>query len=203
MASPDARPPAERHTREGIIDTALALLDETGLPDLSMRRLAGALGVQPSALYWHFDSKQALLAGVADRIVAAAPRVEPTGDRDDDVTAIATGLRQTLLSHRDGAEVVLSTHALGLGSDAAHRLLARALSAGGVDEAAARSGATVMLQFILGHASLVQQRIQAARFGAFSSDEAEISRTTAADFTRGLAMLLSGFDVAARAGTGA
>lgn len=192
MDARDARPVTERNTREGIVDTALRLLDDSGLPDLSMRRLAAALGVQPSALYWHFDSKQSLLADVADRIVAGAAHVPTTGDRTADVTAVAHALRDALLAHRDGAEVVLSTQALGLGSDAAHARLAAALGTGG------SGAATVLLQFILGHASLVQQRIQAARFGVIPADgdqprtERAIAESTAADFTLGVRLVLAG-----------
>ena len=80
MESRDPRPVMERNTRDGIIDTALRLLEETGLPDLSMRRLASALGVQPSALYWHFENKQSLLAAVAARIVGAAEPAPATGE---------------------------------------------------------------------------------------------------------------------------
>ena len=183
MDARDARP--DRHTRDGIVDTALALLEQTGLPDLSMRRLATALGVQPSALYWHFENKQELLAAVADRIV------EPVADARGDVADVAHALRGALLAHRDGAEVVLSTQALGLGSDAAHIRLAAALAGDDVPGEDARGDATVILQFILGHASLVQQRIQAARFGAFPAGEAEIAEAMSADFARGLRMLLA------------
>ncbi|MEL5989888.1 TetR family transcriptional regulator [Microbacterium phosphatis] len=183
MDARDARP--DRHTRDGIVDTALALLEQTGLPDLSMRRLATALGVQPSALYWHFENKQELLAAVADRIV------EPVTDARGDVADVAHALRGALLAHRDGAEVVLSTQALGLGSDAAHIRLALALAGDEVPGEDARGDATVILQFILGHASLVQQRIQAARFGAFPAGEAEIAEAMSADFARGLRMLLA------------
>ena len=190
MDARDARP--DRHTRDGIVDTALALLEQTGLPDLSMRKLATTLGVQPSALYWHFENKQELLAAVADRIVAAATPVARGDDRDAEVTAVASALRDALLAHRDGAETVLSTQALGLGSDAAHTRLATALAGGADPDEDARSAATVILQFILGHASLVQQRIQAARFGAFPAGEAEIVDATSADFARGLRMLLAG-----------
>ena len=52
-----------------VVDVALRLLNERGLPDLSMRRVAAALEVQPSALYWHVSSKQHLLGLVADRIL--------------------------------------------------------------------------------------------------------------------------------------
>ena len=198
MDARDAR--AERHTRDGIIDTALSLLKQTGLPDLSMRRLATALGVQPSALYWHFENKQELLAAVADRIVAAAQPVAP-GPRDEEVAAVAHALRDALLAHRDGAETVLSTQALGLGSDAAHLRLAAALvgdaSLADIVPEDVQADARVILQFILGHASLVQQRIQAARFGAFPAGEADIAESTADDFARGLRMLLAGLPAAA------
>ncbi|MER7797814.1 TetR family transcriptional regulator [Microbacterium sp. NPDC096154] len=184
------RSDTERHTRDGIVDAALTLLSEVGLPDLSMRRLAGALGVQPSALYWHFDNKQSLLAAVADRIVAAARPVARASSGADEVATVALSLREALLAHRDGAEVVLSTHALGLGSDAAHQRLVTALSP--TPDARTRTAATVLLQFIFGHASLVQQRIQAARYGAYAGDEAEVAAETAADFTAGIRMILSG-----------
>ncbi|MDQ6741232.1 MAG: TetR family transcriptional regulator, partial [Actinomycetota bacterium] len=39
-------------SRQQIIDTALKILRDYGLADLSMRRLARDLGVQPGALYW-------------------------------------------------------------------------------------------------------------------------------------------------------
>ena len=64
---------------------ALQLLDEYGLPDLTMRNLATALGIQPSALYWHFPNKQALLAAVSAKILAPVTRlaVEELSPRED------------------------------------------------------------------------------------------------------------------------
>lgn len=55
--------------RGDVLDGAMAILDEFGLPDLTMRRLATALGVQPGALYWHFPNKQTLLGALADKIL--------------------------------------------------------------------------------------------------------------------------------------
>jgi AcrR family transcriptional regulator len=40
-------------TRRQIVDAAMDILRNYGLGDLSMRRLARDLGVQPGALYWH------------------------------------------------------------------------------------------------------------------------------------------------------
>ena len=158
-----------RHDRESVTDAALRLLDEVGLPDLSMRRLAAELGVQPSALYWHFESKQALLAAVADRILARVGTIEPTSGSAEPVLATARAIRDALFTYRDGAEVVMSSYALGLGADQAREHLVAALGDDGAD---AESAATVLLQFILGHALLVQQRMHAESHGAAGATDA-------------------------------
>jgi len=49
-----------------IAQTGLALLDEVGLEGLTMRRLAGAMGVEPMTLYRYLPNKEAILAVVAD-----------------------------------------------------------------------------------------------------------------------------------------
>lgn len=180
-----------RHDRESITTKALRLLDEVGLPDLSMRRLATELGVQPSALYWHFASKQELLAAVADRILAHLD-VEPTPSESDAVLRIARRIRDALLAYRDGAEVVMSSYALGHGADRAHSALVDALQHDtSTDDAVDR--ASVLLQFILGHALLVQQRLHAESHGAaaLSSDQ-DPSAALEATFDLGVRTFLTG-----------
>jgi len=51
-----------------IAETALRILDEEGLEALTMRRLAGEIGVQPMTLYRYLPDKEAILAVVADRL---------------------------------------------------------------------------------------------------------------------------------------
>ncbi|WP_258566809.1 TetR family transcriptional regulator [Microbacterium sp. Se5.02b] len=133
-----------RHDRDSVARSALALLDEVGLADLSMRRIAARLDVQPSALYWHFANKQELLAELADRITASIP-----GDGRG-VLATARGIRDALFAYRDGAELVLSTYALQLGSSHAQGVLTEALRAQGANDADDRGAA--LLHFVLGHA---------------------------------------------------
>ncbi|MDT5236293.1 MAG: TetR/AcrR family transcriptional regulator, tetracycline repressor protein, partial [Mycobacterium sp.] len=55
--------------KHDVVDAATALLDNYGVADLTMRRLARELDVSPGALYWHFANKQRLLGAVADRIL--------------------------------------------------------------------------------------------------------------------------------------
>ena len=52
---------ATRNRRVDVIDHAIGVLDEHGLAELSMRRLAADLGVRPSALYHHVANKEELL----------------------------------------------------------------------------------------------------------------------------------------------
>lgn len=57
-------------TTTAIIKSALEILHDYGLGDLTIRRLARTLDVAPAALYWHFPNKQALLGGVADELLS-------------------------------------------------------------------------------------------------------------------------------------
>lgn len=168
--SPEPNP--ARHDRDSVARSALALLDEVGLADLSMRRIAAGLDVQPSALYWHFASKQELLAELADRITASIPRGSA------DVLATARGVRDALFAYRDGAELVLSTYALQLGSSQAQTALTEALRAQGASAPEDRGAA--ILHFVLGHATLVQQRMHADSYGALP-DAGEVDVTAGLD----------------------
>lgn len=164
--SPEPNP--ARHDRESVARTALALLDEVGLADLSMRRIAARLDVQPSALYWHFSSKQELLADLTDRITEVIP-VDGAG-----VLVTARSIRDALFAHRDGAELVLSTYALRLGPSPAQSALSRALEGEGAADAEER--AVAILHFVLGHATLVQQRMHADSHGALlGGDETDVT----------------------------
>ncbi len=157
-----------RHDRESVARTALALLDEVGLADLSMRRIASRLDVQPSALYWHFSSKQELLADLTDRITAVIP------GHGAGVLATARSIRDALFAHRDGAELVLSTYALRLGSSPAQSALATALEREGAADPEER--AVAILHFVLGHATLVQQRMHADSHGALlGGDQTDVT----------------------------
>ena len=55
--------------RETIVTTALRLLEEDGLDRLSMARIAGALGVQTPALYWHVRDRGELLGMMAEELL--------------------------------------------------------------------------------------------------------------------------------------
>lgn len=185
-----------RNSREDVISAALRILDQQGLPDLTMRHLATTLDVQPSALYWHFPNKQSLLAAVSDRIIAGARPVTTDGDWRERVRAEAAALHDALLAYKDGAEVVSSTLALGLGAEELQHRLAGAIAVGGFDPETIGLAAETLVHFIVGHAFHWQQRLQADSLGAVADkhtlDRQDPSGPQAFDF--GIALLVSGLD---------
>jgi AcrR family transcriptional regulator len=81
-----------------IADAALALVDREGLEALSMRRIAGALGVEAMALYYHFSSKEALVEAVLQRGTPGALPA-PTGKWRQDVKATMRVVYEQLSAH--------------------------------------------------------------------------------------------------------
>ena len=158
------------YTRTDVVETALSILDEFGLADLSMRRLAGVLDIQPSALYWHVPNKQTLLALVADQIIDRAAPVDhaATGDWKSITLAESIAIRDALLAFRDGAEVVSSTLALGLGADGALARIRVGIDAVCPDVEMARIASESILFLILGQVWHEQQRMQADSLGVVS-----------------------------------
>jgi AcrR family transcriptional regulator len=57
-------------TAEGVIEAAVKLADQQGLDAVSMRGLAGALGVEAMSLYNHVRNKEQLFAGMTEQVWA-------------------------------------------------------------------------------------------------------------------------------------
>ena len=172
------------HRRSDVVEHALEVLDRHGLADLSMRRLAADLGVQPSALYWHVANKRALLAAVADEVLHRGARPVPDGPWAERVTAYAHQLRDAMLAYRDGAELVATAQAFGLGeADPVGRLTAML-----DDSPVAQVAATTVLHFVLGHVTDEQTHLQASTAGAIDGDLSARAGT----FATGLDIVVAG-----------
>src|SRR4029453_15000835 len=69
--------------RQQVVDGGPQLLRDDGLDALSLRTLAGRLGVQAPTLYWHIGSKADLLDALADAIMDEAIRAVPASRPDN------------------------------------------------------------------------------------------------------------------------
>lgn len=187
------------HHRADVVEQAIVVLDRYGLADLTMRRLGAELGVRPSALYHHVASKQVLLAAVADELLARGPHSERLAGGPEDwsgrVTLICTELREAMLAYRDGAELVATVSAFGLGADTPYAELLATLRAAGLPEPLARAGARTLLHFVFGHTVDEQTHLQAGSAGAVEGEPRESS-----DFALGLRIVTDGLRAVAHLG---
>jgi AcrR family transcriptional regulator len=80
-----------------VLAAAVALVDEQGLPALTMRRLAADLDVEAMSLYYHLHDKAALLDGVVESVIAEIAAAAGGGASDKDWR---TRLRRQFLQAR-------------------------------------------------------------------------------------------------------
>jgi AcrR family transcriptional regulator len=87
-------------SRERVLRAAIALADEGGFESLTMRKLAGELGVEAMSLYNHVAGKDDLLDGMVDLVFG---EIEPPPTDVDWKTAMrrrAVSTREALGRHR-------------------------------------------------------------------------------------------------------
>ncbi|ALV45650.1 DNA-binding transcriptional regulator, AcrR family [Arthrobacter alpinus] len=181
-------------TRDQVIETAFEILRDYGLEDLSMRRLARDLGVQPGALYWHVKNKQELLGVLSVLILVPADSGPLDAAKGADAFAPlrrhSQAIRQALLKVRDGAEVVALAYAIDPESLTALRRLGHGFEAAGLQGSNAGWAARSLVHFILGSVTAEQTRSGLIRAGVIQAP-ADLADTDAA-FTFGLELLLTG-----------
>ena len=182
-------------TRESIITASLDIADTYGLADMTMRRVARQLGVAPGALYWHFPSKQALIAAIGQAICAPvlddAATVTGTTWMERTV-AMCDRLRTALLGHRDGAEIVSAALS---DPDLRSALTATISAALGVGDALTpahrEAGATTLLHFIMGE-TLHEQSVAALRIAEGADPAGTPTPTGETTFRQGVALVVKG-----------
>jgi len=106
---PESRPKRRPLDQRQVVRAALALLDEVGLDELTMRRLAERLGVKAASLYRHVRNKNELLVLLGDEISGDIPLVRPSGPWRDQLMEMARNVRSGLLAHRDAARLLAVT----------------------------------------------------------------------------------------------
>lgn len=156
--------PRRSISQADIVDSAFGILEQKGFAAVSVRGVAAALGLTPTAMYTYFPSKNALLRAMVEQVLstldldAARDAAVPWRDR---LHALAAELRLRLAEHT-GAMVLITSgpldgpHALALNESllagftgegmpladaarAAHAVRAQVLGASALD-AAARAG---------------------------------------------------------------
>jgi AcrR family transcriptional regulator len=86
-------------SRDTILRTALAIIDQDGVEGLSMRRLGRALGRDPMALYRYAAGKPALLDGVAELVLDELAVDTQDEDWAEQLRTVARNFRSLALAH--------------------------------------------------------------------------------------------------------
>lgn len=95
-------------SRERVLNAAIGLADRSGLGSLSMRKLAQQLGVEAMTLYHYVASKNEILDGIVDMVVAEVEL--PTTDTDWKLAVRRTAIsaHEVLQAHPWAASLLLS-----------------------------------------------------------------------------------------------
>jgi AcrR family transcriptional regulator len=86
--------------RERVLRAAVALADERGAAELTMRKLAKELGVEAMSLYNHVANKTDLLDGMVDIVFGEIDPPAATGDWKAELRTRAVSTRAALNRHR-------------------------------------------------------------------------------------------------------
>lgn len=121
-------------TRDEIVATALALLDEAGLEGLTLRRLAERLGIRAPTLYWHVRDKRELMdliaGAVMEQALAGWREPQPGQTWWEWLTGRTRAMRAALLAHRDSALVLAGNRPVGASLPGIERQLRTLTEAG-------------------------------------------------------------------------
>lgn len=158
-------------TRQQVIGEALNLVDAEGLDALTLRALAGRLGVQAPTLYWHVHNKSELLDALADAILddalAAIPTFDSKAEWGEWLLAALHQLRHAMLAHPDGARIVSGARQSLRRADFSERAMAT-LVEHGVEPQRARMTLLVGERYTVGY--VLEEQAPAPESGARSPD---------------------------------
>jgi AcrR family transcriptional regulator len=122
-----------------VVERALALSDADGLEAVTIRRLATELGVSPMALYWHFRTKDDLLAALADRVWAELDtKVDPGAPWPAQLRGLLESLVRVLRQHSSASALLVANEKMnGEAALAATEVTLNVLRQAGFDAAKA------------------------------------------------------------------
>lgn len=165
-------------TRARVLDAAIDVADRDGIEAMSMRRLGQELGVEAMSLYTHVRSKDDLLDGVADALVARVPARQLDGAWQAALRATILDARAVLLGHPWAALVIEGRPAPGPATIAYMDRVAAILFAGGMDADLAHHALHVLGSRVLGFS----QDLFDDKTGGDPEDTAAVARELAVAF---------------------
>jgi TetR/AcrR family transcriptional regulator, tetracycline repressor protein len=196
-----------------VVTQARAIAARHGLENLTMRRLADALGVMPNALYTYFPDKAAILDAVLDDLLGDVQRPRRGLSWRQGLVSLMSSYRKVLLTHPELIALTVSRPMYGANALRLREELLTLLRRGNLDDADSVSAFLALFAYTTGFVAFetartpgkldVEQRARGHRLHAslpeenFPSTRALaarlIKRPGDHEFARGLHGLLAGF----------
>jgi AcrR family transcriptional regulator len=162
-------------TRQAVAAAGADLAAAEGLEALSVRQVAGRLGVWPTTVMHHAGgSRDGLLTLVIEHL-AAGIRTESHGGWRARLTDLGHEIRRVALAHRGLADELLRSGATGPQALRIADAILAALQEAGLDRNAAQDAYDLFLTYVLGSAGRETTASAPARWQGFARalDEAE------------------------------
>lgn len=194
-------------TRQAVLQAAVRLADREGLAALSMRRIAAELGVEAMTLYHHVPSKEALLDGMVEQLVAEMAPPPRFTSWQEGVRRYAHAFLDVLYAHPNLIPLVASRPATTPQNLRTVETMLETLHSSGFELARAYDMIRSLAAFVIGHAATRLDAVPGnpgerpsgpsfdpGSFPLFSEAFAKSDPTSRFDFA--LEALLHGFEAA-------
>ncbi|MGE0500205.1 MAG: TetR/AcrR family transcriptional regulator [Rhizobiaceae bacterium] len=155
----DAAPKVRDLTRAKVVAATLRLIDGAGADAVTMRGVAEAVGVTPMALYNHFSSKGALLAAVAESVIAAADFDGGQGPWRERILHCFCVVRRLCLEHPGLPRLLEVDGAVPVAAFAPMEVALRALRESGLDDVDATRTYFLLMGYTLTQAAYQTRRV--------------------------------------------
>jgi AcrR family transcriptional regulator len=162
-------------TRQAVAEAAADLVATDGLEALSVRQVAGRLGVWPTTVMHHAGGRRDGLLPLLIEHLAAGIRTDPHGSWRARLVALGREIRGVALAHRGLADVLLRSGATGPQALRLADAVLGALEDAGLDRDAAQDAYDLFLTYVLGSAGRQTTATAPARWRGFEMalDQAE------------------------------
>lgn len=182
--------PRRSLTHAEILDTAFELLEAKGYAAVSVRGVAGVLGITPTALYTYYPSKNALLRGMVEHLLARLDVGEPVTDASGGtahvaavrvrLVAVVLRLRELLAGHAGALGLIMSGPLDGPNAMHLNETLLTSFTAAGLGLDEAARAAHALQAYALGSIALESAHLDAEPEAAASADALVVTDATGA-----------------------
>jgi TetR/AcrR family tetracycline transcriptional repressor len=196
-----------------VVAAARRIAAQEGVESMSMRRLAGALGVMPNALYTYFPDKAAILDAVLDDLLGEVESPRPRVGWRQALVSLMSSYRRLLLTQPGLIALTVSRPMVGPNALRLREDMLTLLRRGALDDADTVNAFLALFAYTTGFVAFetaripgkrdARQRTQAHQLyaalpdDAFPSTRALAKRLTKRpgdlEFTRGLRGVITGF----------